>query len=333
MGATRGTEQLYCPPPVRDDPVLADEINRRILVWMDEVGLGAEQHYEGVLAHDPGRGTVLCHPGCDDIERLMGPAKMVVAETAVDDYFCETNRYRDRADQSIGPNLSLAQSAIDPPRLTEELQAAWEKYRDSQPVIKAQHQAMNHLAHYATPAQLKRAQHDIAQLYLGYQAENGWRIAGQLPPVWQYLANRQMNSFRPCLTLTDSVDGYEIPPQLYAHPLVQDATATAALATTLVNDLYSTLREIRGDGLPFNLPCVIATDERLPLAEAFRKAVRIHNDLMHAFEESAAEAMTAVPEPAVVRYLTGVWNWTGGNREWHATSTRHQVTDTRGTSA
>ncbi|MBB5159632.1 family 2 encapsulin nanocompartment cargo protein terpene cyclase [Saccharopolyspora phatthalungensis] len=321
-GGQRKTTVLYCPPPPPERADIAAEINRRVVAWMTEIGLGSEENIAGVYKHDPGRGITLCHPGSQDIERMTAAAKMIVAETAVDDYFCETNTYRDANDQTIGPNLSLAQSAIDAPCLTPAYQAVWDKRRDNDPVLRAQHEAFNDLKQVSSPAQAQRIRHDIAQLYLGYNAENGWRLINRLPPVWQYLANRQMNSFRPCINLVDVLDGYEIPAELYAHPLVQDCTARAAIIGTLYNDLAGCEREIREHGLPFNLPAVIAAEEHIPLDAAFIKACEVHNELIQAFEADTEHAAAALPDPTVARYLTGLWSWLAGSRHWHFTTAR-----------
>lgn len=322
-GRPRKTAVLYCPPPPPERPEIAAELNSRMVAWMAELGLDSEENVAGLYKHDPGRGITLCHPGSQDIDRMTAAAKMIVAETVIDDYFCETNSHRDAADQLIGPNLSLAQSAIDAPCLTADYQGIWEQHRDSNPVLRAQHEAFNDLERISSPAQALRTCHDIAQLYLGYNAENGWRIVNRLPPVWQYLCNRQMNSFRPCLTLTDVLDGYEVPAELYAHPLVRDCTARASLIATLYNDLAGCEREIRDDGLPFNLPAVIMAEEQLPLDEAFIKACEIHNELIQAFEKDTAAATAALPDPNLARYLVGLWSWIAGSRHWHFTTARH----------
>ncbi|MDI2030412.1 family 2 encapsulin nanocompartment cargo protein terpene cyclase [Saccharopolyspora sp. TS4A08] len=322
-GAQPRTTPLYCPPTPPERPELAAELNRRVIVWMTEMGLASEENVAGVHDHDPGRGITLCHPGGDDVERMTAATKMIIAETVVDDYYCETNSRRAADDQQIGPNLSMAQSAIDAPCLTGTHQAQWDKRRDDDPVLRAQHDAFNDLKRFSTPAQARRTTHDIAQLYLGYNAENGWRLINRLPPAWQYLANRQMNSFRPCLALTDMLDGYELPPELYAHPLVQDCTARASLIATLHNDLASCEREIRGPGLPFNLPAVIQAEEHIPLDEAFVKSCEIHNELIQEFEADTERTTSALPDPTVARYLTGLWAWIAGCRHWHFTTARH----------
>lgn len=322
-GRQRRTAVLYCPPPPPERPEVAAEINQRVIAWMGEIGLASAENVAGVYAHDPGRGITLCHPGSQDVDRMTAAGKMIIAETVVDDYFCETNSRRDVNDQATGPNLSLAQSAIDAPRLTPAYQAIWEERRVHHPVLRAQHEAFDDLEQISSPAQAQRVRHDIAQLYLGYNAENGWRTINRLPPVWQYLANRQMNSFRPCLGLVDVLDGYELPAELYAHPLVQDCTARASLIATLYNDLASCEREIREHGLPFNLPAVIAEEERIPLDEAFIRACDVHNELIQDFEKDTSDAAAALPDPTVARYLVGLWSWIAGSRHWHFTTERH----------
>ncbi|MER7080309.1 2-methylisoborneol synthase [Saccharopolyspora kobensis] len=324
-GTQRRTTVLHCPPAPPERPEAAAEINSRVVEWMTGLGLGSAANVEGVYKHDPGRGITLCHPGSQDVDRMTAAGKMIVAETAVDDYFCETNSQRDSNDQTIGPNLSLAQSAIDAPCLTPGYQALWEEQRTSHPVLRAQHEAFEDLKRISSPAQAQRTRHDIAQLYLGYNAENGWRLINRLPPAWQYLANRQMNSFRPCLDLTDVLDGYELPDALHAHPLVQDCTARASLIATLHNDLASCEREIREHGLPFNLPAVIAAEERIPLDEAFIKACEVHNELIRAFEDDTERTTAALPDPVVARFLTGLWAWIAGSRHWHFTTARHSA--------
>jgi len=103
--------------------------------------------------------------------------------------------------------------------------------------------------------------------------------------VWQYLVMRQFNNFRPCLSIVDAVDGYELPEQLYSRPEVQRVTALACNATTLVNDLYSFTKEMAVDEHHLNLPVVLAAEDGTGLKEAYLKAVGIHNEIMHAFED------------------------------------------------
>lgn len=174
--------------------------------------------------------------------------------------------------------------------------------------------AMGYFHQLATPAQAHRYRHDIANLYLGYNAEGDCIAQERTPAVWEYLVQRQFNNFRPCLTITDSVGGYELPAHLFADPGVQRAVALSSNAATICNDLYSLRKEQASERFHYSLPTVIAAEEGCSIHEAFDKAIEVHNELMHQFEEQAAALAV---DPVVGRFMTGLANWVSGNHEWH----------------
>ncbi len=90
----------------------------------------------------------------------------------------------------------------------------------------------------------------------------------------------------------------------------------------MINDLYSMVREDRGDGLDFALPTLIAAEEDCSMREVIERSVAIHNELMRTFELSAA-TLGVIGSPVLRRFLGGVWAWLGGNREWRRTSVRY----------
>ncbi|GGV29569.1 2-methylisoborneol synthase [Streptomyces longisporoflavus] len=309
-------EGLYSPPAVRDDRALADEINDRLVEWAEqEVALYPDtDHRAALVGFDPGRSVVLCHPDAPDIDHLMAAARLLVGENAVDDYFCEAE-YGGRADRR-GAALAVAQSAIDPAHNIPRYEADWRSGLASHPALRAMRSAMDHLRALATPAQAHRYRHDIAGLYLGYNAEGDCVTQHRTPAVWEYLVQRQLNSFRPCLTITDAVGGYELPAQLFAEPAVQRAVALSSNAATICNDLYSLRKEQQGERFHYSLPTVITAEENCSVEDAFQQAIEVHNDLVRLFEEQAAAL--SVTDPLVARFMTGLANWVGGNHEWHA---------------
>ncbi|MEV0223383.1 family 2 encapsulin nanocompartment cargo protein terpene cyclase [Streptomyces sp. NPDC050704] len=308
-------EGLYCPPAVRDNRALADEINDRLVDWAEkEVDLYPDtDHREALLGFDPGRSVVLCHPDAPSIEHLMVAARLLVGENAVDDYFCEAE-YGGSADRR-GAALAVAQSAIDPAHNTPRYEADWRSGLDSHPALRSMRSAMDHLCALATPAQAHRYRHDIAGLYLGYNAEGDCIAQRRTPAVWEYLVQRQLNNFRPCLTITDTVGGYELPAHLFAEPAVQRAVGLSSNASTICNDLYSLRKEQQSERFHYSLPTVIAAEEDCSIEDAFQKAIEVHNDLVHLFEEQAA-ALSGT-HPLIARFMTGLSNWVGGNHEWH----------------
>ncbi|GHF71196.1 2-methylisoborneol synthase [Streptomyces mashuensis] len=309
-------EGLYCPPAVRDDRALADEVNARLVEWAEkEVGLYPETELrDALVGFDAGRSVVLCHPDAVGIDHLMAAARLLIGENAVDDYFCEAE-YGGTADRR-GAALAVAQSAIDPAHNIPRYEADWRAGLDSHPALRSMRSAMDYFEALATPAQAHRFRHDIANLYLGYNAEGDCISRERTPTVWEYLVQRQFNNFRPCLTLTDSVGGYELPAHLFADPRVQRAVTLSSNASTICNDLYSLRKEQASGRFHYSLPTVIAAEEDCSIEDAFQKAIEVHNDIVHLFEEQAAEL--SATNPLVARFVAGLANWMSGNHEWHA---------------
>ncbi|MFC9998870.1 family 2 encapsulin nanocompartment cargo protein terpene cyclase [Nocardia sp. NPDC127526] len=324
----RAIPALYCPPPVRDDPVLAEAVNEGIIAWAKEIGL-----YEGRLDDlrkaDFGRLIMLAHPDCDDADRLLAAAKCAVTEWSVDDYYCEEDASDIAPDGSkstpeaeLGPRLELAAAAMDPVHLPTRYQVQVEQAMQSDPILRAFRTSFEHLAQFASPTQVARLRTEIAGWFIALGAEAGWRAAKRMPPVWEYLLNRQPHSFLPCMAPLDAVGGYELPAPEYADPRVRRVVTTAALASQMVNDLYSMAREDLSNGREFNLPTVLAAEEKCSRREAVQRTAAVHDELVHRFEAEAG-ALAATGSPELRRFLGGLWAWMGGNRAWHADSRRY----------
>ncbi len=319
---------LYCPPPVRDDPALAEAVNQGILLWAQEIGL-----YEGRLDDlskaDFGRLIMLAHPDCDDPDRLLAAAKCAVTEWSVDDYYCEEDAddhapdgTLSTAEFELGPRLELAAAAMDPVHLPMRYQAQLEEAMAADPILRAFRTSFEHISHYATPAQVARLRTEIAGWFIALTAEGGWRAAKRMPPVWEYLTNRQPHSFLPCMAPIDAVGGYELGAAEYTDPRMRRVVTTAALASQMVNDLYSMAREDLSDGWEFNLPTVLAAEEGCSRRDAVQRTAEVHDELVHRFEGEAT-VLAATGSPELRRFLGGLWAWMGGNRAWHAGSRRY----------
>ena len=311
---------LHCPEPVRDDPALGELVNERLVNWAREVGIYAGR-LGALRSADFGRLVMLAHPDTEDPDRLLAAAKCALAEWATDDHYCDdTSAGADP--RLLGARLGVACAAFESPHLPRGYAARCERAMGEDPVLVALRSAFDHLARYAEPAQAARLRHELAVLFAGYGQEGSWRTSGHLPAVWEYLAHRQINSFLPCIALVDAVGGYELPATEYAAPPVRRVVKLAALATTLVNDLYSAAKNARGDGVDYSLPAVIAAEDHCGLAEATERAAAVHDELMRSYESEAA-ALAAVGSPQLRRFLAGVWAWTGGNHAWHRDSDRY----------
>lgn len=322
----RAVPGLYYHPVPEPDPGRVEEVSRRIKLWAeDEVQLYPEE-WEGQFdGFSVGRYMVACHPDAPTVDHLMLATRLMVAENAVDDCYCEDHG---GTPVGLGGRLLLAHTALDHCHTTAEYAPQWQASLTSDAPRRAYRSAMDYFVGAATPSQADRYRHDMARLHMGYLAEAAWAETGYIPEVWEYLAMRQFNNFRPCPTITDTVGGYELPADLHARPDTQRVIALAGNATTIVNDLYSYTKELDSPGVHLNLPVVIAEREQLSERDAYLKAVEVHNELQHAFETAAADLAKACPVPTVLRFLKGVAAWVDGNHDWHRTNTyRYSLPD------
>ncbi|MFE3521320.1 family 2 encapsulin nanocompartment cargo protein terpene cyclase [Streptomyces sp. NPDC059161] len=325
---TQGTPVpgLYHHPVPEPDPVRVEEVGRRIKTWaVNEVQAYPPEWEDQFDGFSVARYMVACHPDAPTIDHLMVAARLMVAENAVDDCYCEDHG---GSPVGLGSRLLLAHTALDPLHTTKEYEPEWAASLQSDAPRRAYRSAMEYFNQHATPSQADRFRHDMARLHLGYLAEAAWAETDHVPDVWEYLAMRQFNNFRPCPTITDTVGGYELPADLHAQPAMQRIIALAGNATTIVNDLYSYTKELNSPGRHLNLPVVLAEREDLSDQDAYLKAVEVHNDLMHDFEAEAAAVAAAYPVPSVLRFLRGVAVWVDGNHYWHQTNTyRYSLPD------
>ncbi|MCH6161741.1 Camphene synthase [Streptomyces sp. M600PL45_2] len=308
---------MYCPPAIRDDPALGEEVNERLVAWAEEVGVYPGQ-LDRVRAAGFGRLIMLAHPETDDADRLLAAAKCALAEWSVDDHYVDGEA--EEADpERLGQRLAIAFAAIDPAHLPRRYAPQLAETLRDDPVMTALSDSLDNLSRYASTAQSARLQHALSIMFVAYNQEAVWRTTGQMPSVWEYLMHRHENSFVPCMVLIDVLAGYELPPWEFADPRVRRAFTMAGSASVLLNDLYSMAKE---DPEDTNLPRVIAAEEKCSLREAIEASARIHDELMHTFEEEAA-VLAVNGSPALARFLAGVWAWLGGSREWHSTTGRY----------
>ncbi|MFE3203666.1 family 2 encapsulin nanocompartment cargo protein terpene cyclase, partial [Embleya sp. NPDC059237] len=288
---------LYYHPVVEPDEVRVAEVGRRIKDWaVDEVALFPPEWEDQFDGFSLGRYMVACHPDAPSIEHLMVATRLMAAENVLDDCYCEDHG---GSPVGLGGRLLMAHTALDPVHTTPEYHGPWAQSLHGDAPRRAYRSAMDYFLRLAGPSRADRFRHDMARLHLGYLAEAAWAQTEYVPEVWEYLAMRQFNNFRPCPTITDTVGGYELPADLHARPDMQRVIALASNATTIVNDLYSYTKELAAPGRHMNLPVVLAEREGLDEREAFLKAIEVHNELMRAFEAEAAALALACPVPQV----------------------------------
>jgi 2-methylisoborneol synthase len=310
---------IFCPGPVRDDPALGEEVNRRLIDWADDVGIYPGQ-VDRLHAANFGRLMMLTHPATDDPDRLLAAAKCVLAEWATDDHYLDEESMGADAER-IGSRLAVTYAAIDPADLPAGYAAQLDQALSEEPVAVAYRSAFEHLARYASATQVARLRHELAVMFVAYNQEADWRKSGRVPAVWEYLQHRHENSFLPPMVLVDPVAGYELPAFEFADRRVRRLFCLAGTASVILNDLYSMAKESDTD---FDLPKLIAREEGCSQHEAIVRTVRLHNELMHTFVAEAT-VISQLGTIALRRFLADLWAWLGGSREWHSTTMRYNA--------
>lgn len=306
------------------DEALGREVNDRLLDLAARIGI-----YRGRLdelrACDYGRYAMLVHPDVDDPERLLVAALGFAAEFAVDDEYCDDER-EGSDPRVLGRRLGIAQAVVDPVHILGE---GWtgplEQARRTDPVLVGLAAYLERVAQYATAGQLERVRYSLVAMFLAMNWEGSLRITGQIPPVGEYLATRHPNSFAPCMTLIDVLGGYEVPAQVYALPEVKRATMLAAMASIILNDIYSAAREQATELADGGLPDLIAAETGCSPQQALDRTIALHDEYVHTFEDESARVAAAIPLPQLWRYLAGLSGWLGGNHEYHRGAGRYSL--------
>ncbi len=309
--------ELFCPGAVRDNPALGEEVNERLVAWAEEVGLFPDE-LDRLRASNFGRLMMLAHPATDDPDRLTMAAKCVLAEWAADDYYIDEVRLG--ADPDIaGSRLAKLYAVVDPVALPLKYEPQLAEYKREEVIARAFRSAMQHLAVYASATQMGRFRHQMAIMFVAFNQGADWHRNNRMPPVWEYLIQRHLNSYLPPMLLVDVVAGYEIPASEYFDPRVRRAFTRAGFANVMLNDLYSAGVE---SDTEYNLPRVIMAEEGCSWEEAIKRTVEIHNELMHTFVAEAS-AVCLTSSPLTQRFFTDTWAWMGGSRDWHAETGRY----------
>ncbi|GAC1366141.1 MAG: family 2 encapsulin nanocompartment cargo protein terpene cyclase [Actinomycetota bacterium] len=311
---------LYCPGPVRDNRALGKEVNDRLIQWAEVVGIYPGQ-LDSVRSAGVGRLIMLTHPDCDDPDRLLSAAKCALAEWATDDHYVDDETLGADPGQ-LAARLVLANAVVDPAHLPTRYTPYLERAVRDDPVLIAYRSSLSDLARYASASQMRRLRHELAVMFVAYNQEGAWRTEGRTPAAWEYVVHRYENSFLPCMVLIDAMGSYEVPYAEFADPAVRRVFTLAGLATVLVNDLYSVAKEQSGPD--FNLPKLIAAEERCGLQAGIDRTAEIHDELVHTVEEESA-ALSLHGSPTLQRLVAGIWAWMGGNHEWHRTSPRYNT--------
>ncbi len=312
---------LYVPILERDDEPLAEEVDRRLVVWAAECGFTGDG-LDQIGKAGFGRLVTLAHSDCADPDLLLIAAQLNAVWWAADDYYADDSALG-ASPTELPPRLALVMAAMDPVAPAGEFTDQLDEALRADPILVGLNSAVAHLGRHGSPVQVQRVCYATFSMFVSWDAYAAWRHTGAYPPAWEYLAARQHDSFYTSMTLVDPVGGYELPAGLYYDPRVRRAMMRAGTASVLVNDLFSVAKDAADENPVCNMVLQIAADRNCTPAEATEVTVDLHNTLVREFEAGHRELM-AVPSPELHRFLKGVRAWMAGGFEWHATNPRYR---------
>ncbi|WP_438297090.1 hypothetical protein [Streptomyces sp. HUAS TT7] len=133
LGRAAAMPRLDCPPPRRDDPVLAGRLDERLLEWADRIGL-YHGRMERVRDAGFGRLATLCHPATDDEDLLMVPARCALAIWALDDHYCDDPDLG-AVPSLLGSRLATASAVLGRVHLPDRHEAAFDAATRDDPAL------------------------------------------------------------------------------------------------------------------------------------------------------------------------------------------------------
>ena len=305
---------IHFRPAIQPEPELVAEVDSRIKLWALELDLIPPEWEDQFEGFGFGR-YVACHPDPADVDRLLVATRLMVAENAVDDCYCEDHggspeglgerRLRSPTPRSTrctrhrrvrGPTGT---TAWPPTRPCRAYRSSW-----STPPVGGARPGRPAPARHgpAAPGLPRRGGVGATRISARGLGVPGDAAVQQLPPLPDHHRHRR---------------GYELP-----GPAAQPRGHTAAHRARRQRH-HPRQRPVlvhQGNSPAprhLNLPVVIAAREGVSERDAYLKAVEIHNEIMHGFEtESRGHWRTAAPPPA--SRVTCVAGGLGvGNHEWH----------------
>jgi hypothetical protein len=288
--------------------------------WASAVGIFPMR--DDVHAARFGLFALLTHPTAQNLDRVLLAGKHIATLEACDDYYCDVETLG-ATPLRVAPRLWRALTMVDPPNTLRRFEAALAEEFAADPILRALALTRAELAVHATPAQLGRYVHATVSMFMGMASEAMWRHAAYEPPVWEYLASRQTNSAKPCLSIIDIIGGYEVPSDEYYDPNVIKAIDLANAQILLVNDLYSTSKERTSIAGGEDIVGVVARERSCSRYEAVRETIAIHNEITADYR-SVLAGIRHRASPALRRFTDDLTSWVNGNLRWHLESGRHR---------
>jgi 2-methylisoborneol synthase len=311
-------------PPTAETIALSERIEASLHGWLAGLDL-LPVPCGAVTSYSLGRFAISCYGEHVEEGRLSLAARYFAALFILDDHYCDDDSFGS-SPVLLGERLTLLLAVIDPVVLRPGDAAAFHAAVTSDPVLAVWRAFMAELDQVTTFAQRGRIRHEITNMLLSMAGEASWRMAGKMPPGWEYAVNRQFNGALPCTALIDVVGGYELSPRWYYDPRIRRCSILAGNAVMIANDFFSMAKEARTRSQAYNLAGVIGAERAYAAAEASQHNVMFYDKAVEAFEAARRELAPEVSAD-VMRYLEGLDRWVTGSIDWYQITRRYNAKD------
>jgi hypothetical protein len=189
----------------------------------------------------------------------------------------------------------------------------------------------------SSPAWQARFLRHTRQYLAGCRWEAGNRHRGTVPDLESYVdGRRRFGGIRMAMDLSEFAGGYELSPQVYADPLIQELLDLLGDIALWGNDVFSA-RVDEEEGNVSNLLFVLQRRHRCDLTRAAELTCAMLDERLRRLEALeqrlpdwfAARGLDQVQRRDVHRFVEGVHTWISGNINWSRENARYRTAHPR----
>lgn len=131
----------------------------------------------------------------------------------------------------------------------------------------------------------KRFTKSMKDVFIGYAEEKIYYRTNTIPPLSMYLLIREETSgVKPyCYYVALQKEYRNIPDDVFDHPFIKRIYALSSLMIGIHNDIISLPKELSREGDTMNLVKVLQQEEKISLAQAYMKALELHDIYLEEF--------------------------------------------------
>ncbi len=301
---------IWCPFPSRISPAAA-QVRDGTCGWLDRWELRTNEGQQRTSIADVALLAARYHPD------LPYPVLQLVADWYTwffyqDDLYHETNigRTAEHMEALHGRLLTLLRGAAPTP--------------DDPPLAHALCDLRDRWAQHASPLWMNHFAYHVSEFFAAMVWEATNLAYKTPPPLHTYLRVRPITGgFAIEQLIAEITDQLTFPHDAVAYTTWQRLRLLADHATCWLNDLVSLPKEMQQNDV-HNLVLVLQHEQRLSLDDAVAQATAMHNNVIAAFMEQAANLPHCREHAQLQRYADVLQTRIRGNFDWMYAARRYQ---------